>query len=121
MNSTRSFMRLWLGLTVVVLGYAAIDLWMHPWLGQETHFTMRPDFSQIGDLWHWGGRLLKEDAVMLLVANAVIIAGAFTLGVSALMRIGRRLKRAFEPEESVSSPASERIFAATPSVPPPSM
>jgi len=124
MNSTRSFMGLWLGLTVIILGYAAIDLWMHPWLGQETHFSMTPDLTQIGDLWHWGGRLLKEDAVVLLIANAVIVAGAIAMGFSAVMRIGRRLRRTVgrmvEPMDS-PSPVSERIFSATPSVPPPSM
>lgn len=120
MSSTRSFMRLWLGLTVLVLAYAAIDLWMHPWLAQESHFTMRPDLTQIGDLWHWGGRLLKEDALVLLVGNAVILAGVLALVVSGMARLWRKLRRTDQTAET-EAPASERVFAATPSVPPPAL
>ena len=79
MDSVRSFLAIWALLTGVILGYAVIDLRLHPELYDEKTFSMTPDLSQIGTLPHWGGRLLKERAHGLLVCNAVALAGMMSL------------------------------------------
>jgi hypothetical protein len=94
MDSVRSFVKLWAGFTIVILGYAIIDLRTNPWLYDETKFTMRPDLSQIGDLVHWGGRLLKEQALSLLVGNALVLAGLLTLLLFGIVRLLRRPRSA---------------------------
>ena len=94
MASVRSFVRLWMASVAVILAYAYVDLRLHPWLEQETHFSMTPDFSQLPDLLHWGGRLLKEHAFVLLLGNAVVLGGLIALGVTSMTRLWQR-KRTF--------------------------
>ncbi len=106
MDSVRSFVKLWAGFAIAILTYAFFDLRLNPWLHEEHAFTMRPDLNQIGDLVHWGGRLLKEDAVVLLVSNALVLSGLIALGVHAVVRLFRRGRPSEEqpvvPEERVS-------------------
>jgi hypothetical protein len=100
----------------VILSYAVLDLRANPWLYDETKFTMRPDLSQIGDLVHWGGRLLKENALVLLVGNALVLAGLLTLLLYGVVRLVRR--RAPAPVDI----EAERVAVFGPdrvSVPPP--
>src|SRR5262249_9736369 len=99
MDSVRNFVRLWAGLTIAILGYAVIDLRFNPWLHDETRFTMRPDLNQIGDLVHWGGRLLKENALTLVVGNALVLAGVLTLALYGIVRVLRR--RGQEPTTEI--------------------
>ena len=94
MDSVRSFLQLWLGLSMAILGYAFVDLKLHPWLLDEQNFSMKPDLSRVGELAHWGGRLLRENQVSLLVCNALILGGLLALSAHALMR---RMRRPADP------------------------
>jgi hypothetical protein len=94
MDSVRSFLQLWLGLSAAILGYAFLDLEMHPWLLHEQNFSMKPDLSRAMELVHWGGRLLRENHLSLLIANALILGGLLSLTAHALMR---RMRRPAEP------------------------
>ena len=118
MDSVRSFVRLWAGLAVAILAYATLDLRLNPWLYEEHAFTMRPDLSQLPDLLHWGGRLLKESAFVLLASNALVIAGLLALLVHGVMRLFRRGRSPEEANDEVERisvfPQTERL-----SVPPP--
>jgi hypothetical protein len=103
MDSVRSFVRLWAGLTVIILAYAFLDLRMHPWLLDESNFTMRPDLTRVGDLAHWGGRLLRENALSLLVGNALVLGGLLAL-------CGRWVTRRIRaPAAAVETAVVERI------------
>jgi hypothetical protein len=98
-DSARGFVALWIIIVGLLLGYAWLDFRMNPWLLRETHFTMTPDLSQLPELWHWGGRLLRHGAAPLLIGNAVVIGGVLTLTVRAIYR---RLRRRAQTEPRVS-------------------
>jgi hypothetical protein len=121
MESTRSFLRLWIVITFAILTYAALDLWLHPSLHQEMHFTMQPDVSQIGDLWHWGGRLLKEGAITLLVANAIVMGGLLALVGRSIARLVARLRGVDDDADDAHTTFADVHGSAigTHSVPPP--
>lgn len=89
-DSVRSFVRLWIVLAVGILAYAWLDLQLHPQLLSETQFTLEPDLSQLGDLRHWGGRLLKHGAVSLLLGNALVLAGVLALTLHGGARLLQR-------------------------------
>ena len=91
-DSAKGFVRLWLALTLVVLVYAWLDLRFTPRLHVETQISMRPDWSQLPDLMHWGGRLLNHRALSLLVGNALVLAGMGALVGHAALRFVRRLR-----------------------------
>jgi hypothetical protein len=91
-DSVRSFVRLWIVLTAVVLAYAWLDLRFHPQLLRETQFSLQPDLSQIPDLKHWGGRLLNHGAVTLLLGNALVLSGLSALVLRALWVLFRRVR-----------------------------
>lgn len=113
-DSARSFVRLWLLLTVLILGYAWVDLRLNPRLLMETQFSMKPDLSQLPDLLHWGGRLLNHRALSLLLGNAVMLAGLAALALHSAWR-GIRSWRKRPPSPRISiAPAP-----APTSVPPP--
>ncbi|MGC4090282.1 MAG: hypothetical protein QM756_20870 [Polyangiaceae bacterium] len=102
MDSARSFVRLWLVLTLAVLLYAWLDLRYTPRLHVETRFSMRPDWEQLPDLMHWGGRLLNHRALSLLIGNAVVLGGMGALLGRGALRLLRRLRqRGDEPPVSV--------------------
>lgn len=93
----------------VLLGYAWLDFQMNPWLQRETHFTMTPDFSQLHELLHWGGRLLRHGALPLLLGNIVVLGGVLALVVHVALR--RLRGQRSEPRISVvpaSVPTSMR-------------
>jgi hypothetical protein len=98
-DSARGFVVLWIVMVGLLLGYAWLDFRMNPWLLRETHFTMTPDFSQLGELWHWGGRLLRHGALPLLVGNIVVVGGVMALVVRAVVRLARRHRT--EPRISI--------------------
>ena len=101
MDSARSFVRLWLLLTTVVLVYAWLDLRMNPRLLMETQFSMRPDWDQLPDLMHWGGRLLNHRALSLLIGNAVVLGGMAALLGRGLIRFVSRLRQREEATISI--------------------
>ena len=93
MHSVRSFLVVWACVSVLILGYAAADLSLHPRLRRETHFSMQPDISRTPELVPWGGRLIKEGHMGLLVANALILGGlgpALTIG--SLVRLSAQAR-----------------------------
>ena len=116
MDSARSLLRTWLLLAAGLLAYSYIDLRLNPWLETETHFSLRPDITQLHDLWHWGGRLLRHGAVSLLVANAIVMAGIAALAIHSAALFIQRLRRSRAQDESRVSV----VPAAPTSVPPPS-
>lgn len=113
-DSARGFVRLWLCLAVLILGYAWLDLRLNPRLLFETQFSMRPDLSQLPDLMHWGGRLLNHGAVSLLVGNAVVLAGMAALVGRSVVRFVQRLR-----SPTLNTRVSIVPAAAPTSVPPP--
>jgi hypothetical protein len=116
-DSTRGLLRLWLLLAVVLLAYSYVDLRLNPWLETETHFSLRPDITQLHDLWHWGGRLLRHGAVSLLLANAVVMAGIAALAIHSVALFVQRRRAASHEQARVSV-----VPGAPPtSVPPPSI
>jgi hypothetical protein len=107
----------WAGFTVATVAYAYVDLAFTPGLHVESGFSVTLDVARISELWHWGGRLVREGAFVLLVCNAVLLGGLLAL-VSLWIAEGvqhlRRLLRA--------SPSAERpppAAVAFGSVPPP--
>ena len=62
-DSVSSFLKAWLAATLLIVGYAWVDLRFNPHLSYETSFTMTPDVTRLADLWDWGGRLLHHGAV----------------------------------------------------------
>jgi hypothetical protein len=79
-------------ITLLILGYAWVDLELHPALLAEEQISMKPDWSQLPDLMHWGGRLLRHGAAPLLLGNAVVLGGMAALVGRALTRWVRRLR-----------------------------
>ena len=106
-------MLLWAALTAAVLGYALVDLWLSPGLWSETHFSMEPDFSQIWEVRHWGGRLVREGAWALLVPNAIVLGG---VGALLMHGIARFIARRRRPQEETQRESI--VPASIPSVPP---
>jgi hypothetical protein len=101
-DSAKGFVRLWLALTVAVLAYAWLDLRFTPRLQVETQLSMRPDWSQLPDLMHWGGRLLNHRALSLLLGNALALGGMGALFGYGALRFVRRLRRhTAEPHVSI--------------------
>jgi len=87
----RSFARLWLLFTLLTLAYAACDLALNPWLRFEVGFSMKPDFTRLPELMHWGGRLYMNGAWWLLVCNAVLLGGMGALLALTLWAVYRTL------------------------------
>lgn len=100
-DSAKSFVRLWALLTVVVLAYAWLDLRLNPRLLRETQFSMRPDWEQLPDLMHWGGRLLNHQALSLLIGNALVLGGMAALIGRGLIRMIGRLRQRDEAAVSI--------------------
>src|SRR5258706_3553479 len=107
--SGRVFVLLWAALAAVVIGYALLDLHLSPSLWAEHHFSMQPDLTQIWEVRHWGGRMVREGAWALLVPNALGIGGLCALCIHG---IGRWLKNGRKPSKR---PA--RVSAGPASIP----
>jgi hypothetical protein len=114
--SVRSLLLLWVCTSLATLGYAYVDLQVTPGLVQEKGFSIDLDLSRVGELWHWGGRLLNEGAMGLLVFNAIIVGGFLALIALWVGQLLRRVLPANEPQ-----PASTKVTTtvAFGSVPPP--
>src|SRR6476620_7935276 len=115
--SVRSLLLLWVCTSVATLGYAYVDLQVTPGLVQERGFSIDLDLSRVGELWHWGGRLLNEGAMGLLIFNAIIVGGFLAL---IALWVGELPRRALQPR-SDSQPAASKVTTtvAFGSVPPP--
>jgi hypothetical protein len=115
--SVRSLLLLWVCASLATLGYAYVDLRVTPGLVQERGYSIDLDLARIGELWHWGGRLLNEGAIGLLVVNSVIVGGFLALLV---LWIAQVLRRVLQPrDEAEAAPNSVTTSVAFGSVPPP--
>jgi hypothetical protein len=112
-DSVRGFFRIWIVLAILLLGYSYVDLRLNPWLHHESYFSMRPDWTRLPDLAHWGGRLLRHGAVSLLFANALLISAFAALLIQSCIRLFVRLRRNHRESKNRVS-----IVSAPTSVPP---
>jgi hypothetical protein len=115
--SLRSLLFVWVSTSLATLGYAYADLSLTPGLHQERGFSIHIDVERIGELWHWGGRLLNEGAIGLLVLNAIMVGGLLALIMLWLGQLLSRLVAARRDESVVDAAASTSV--AYGSVPPP--
>ena len=116
-ESVSSFLKAWLAATLLIVGYAWVDLRFNPHLAFETSFTLTPDITRLPDLWDWGGRLLHHGAVGLLVLNAIALGGIAALVVRGALTLIRRISHA---HSDADSPRVSIVPASVPtSVPPP--
>lgn len=113
-DSVSSFLKAWLAATLVIVGYAWVDLRIHPHLAYETGFTLTPDITRLSDLWDWGGRLLHHGAVGLLLLNAIALGGIVAIVARGALSIARRLRTPLEAPRVSIVPGSVPT-----SVPPP--
>lgn len=117
MFSLRSLLSVWVTSSLATLGYAYADLSLTPGLHQERGFSIHVDFSRIGELWHWGGRLLNEGAIGLLVLNAIMVGGLLAL---FMLWVGQLLNRVLPGRREASrGDATASTSVAFGSVPPP--
>ena len=114
MFSVRLLLLLWVCTSLATLGYAYVDLRVTPGLLQERGFSIELDFTRVGELWHWGGRLLNEGAFGLLVFNAIIVGGFLSLIALWIAELARRILQSRN-----GSPASSSTTVAFGSIPPP--
>lgn len=113
-DSVSSFLKAWLAATLLIIGYAWLDLRFNPHLSYETSFTLTPDVARLSDLWDWGGRLLHHGAVGLLALNAIALGGITAIVVKGALGAVRRLRAPLDAPRVSIVPASVPT-----SVPPP--
>lgn len=103
MFSARWFVLLWAALTAAVIGYALLDLQLTPSLREtgELQFSMQPDLREMHQMWHWGGRLVREGHWQLLIPNALALGGLGALTLHGLARFIAR--RRSEPADEAQS------------------
>lgn len=83
MTSLPTFLLFWLAATLGILGYAVWDV---PNVAHETAgFSVNLDWSRVGEIRHWGGRLINSDATALLLLNAACTGGMIALGIVWIM------------------------------------
>lgn len=117
MFSVRSLLSVWVSSSLATLGYAYADLSLTPGLHQERGFSIHVDISRVGELWHWGGRLLNEGAIELLVLNAIMVGGFLAL---LMLWVGQLLNRVLAGRrEALSEDATASNSVAFGSIPPP--
>lgn len=116
MFSVRSLLLVWVSSTVATLGYAYADLSLTPGLQQERGFAIHIDVERVGELWHWGGRLLNEGAIGLLVFNAITVGGLLSLLV---LWLGQIVKKLVESRRASSAEPPVSTTVAFGSIPPP--
>jgi len=115
--SVRSLLLVWVSSSLATLGYAYADLSLTPGLHEERGFSIHIDVARIGELWHWGGRLLNEGAIGLLVLNAIAVGGFLAL---LMLWLGQLLRKALPGRrgaDSTEPPAANSV--AFGSIPPP--
>jgi hypothetical protein len=119
--SVRSLLVVWVSASLATLGYAYADLSLTPGLHQERGFSIHIDITRIGELWHWGGRLLNEGAIGLLVLNAIMVGGILALLVLWLGQLLQGMLQKAVPAPPAARPAdgSAASSVAFGSVPPP--
>jgi hypothetical protein len=115
--SLRSLLLVWVSSSLATLGYAYADLNLTPGLHQEHGFSISIDIARAGELWHWGGRLLNEGAMELLILNAILVGGFIALLVLWLGQLAQRLRGAREQRSAPETAVSTSV--ALGSVPPP--
>jgi hypothetical protein len=115
--SLRSLLFVWVSSSLATLGYAYADLSLTPGLHQERGFSIHIDVARIGELWHWGGRLLNEGAIGLLVLNAIVVGGFLALLMLWLGQLLSRVLAGRREAAAVESGASTSV--AYGSIPPP--
>lgn len=121
MFSVRSLLVVWVSSSLATLGYAYADLSLTPGLHQERGFSIHIDFARIGELWHWGGRLLNEGAIGLLVLNAIMVGGILAL---LMLWLGQLLQAVLQKavpaqQEAARADGATASTVAFGSVPPP--
>ena len=116
MFSVRSLLVVWVSSSLATLGYAYADLSLTPGLHQERGFSVHIDIARIGELWHWGGRLLNEGAIGLLVLNAIMVGGFLAL---LMLWLGQLWNRFLGDKRSTSAEGATSTSVAFGSVPPP--
>lgn len=116
MLSLRSLLLTWAGFSLATVAYAYLDLAFTPELRGESGFSLTLDVTRIGELWHWGGRLLREGAVVLLICNAVVVGGILALLTLWLLE-GVQHVRQLRGSRARRPPAGAAV--ALGSVPPP--
>lgn len=117
MLSFRSLLMAWAGFTLATVAYAYVDLAFTPGLHVESGFSVTLDVARIGELWHWGGRLVREGAFVLLVCNAVLVGGLLALVTLTLAESIQHLRRHLRASQSREHPPPNVV--AFGSVPPP--
>jgi hypothetical protein len=114
--SLRSLLSVWVTSSLATLGYAYADLSLTPGLHQERGFSIHIDLARVGELWHWGGRLLNEGAIGLLVLNAIMVGGFLAL---LMLWLGQLLTRIVGGRRGAAPDATAPATVAYGSVPPP--
>jgi len=114
--SVRSLLVVWVSSSLATLGYAYADLSLTPGLHQERGFSVHIDIARIGELWHWGGRLLNEGAISLLVLNAIMVGGFLAL---LMLWLGQLYSRFLGAKASPPAESATSTSVAFGSVPPP--
>lgn len=120
MFSLRSLLLVWVSSSLATLGYAYVDLSLTPGLHQERGFSIQIDIERVSELWHWGGRLLNDGAISLLIFNAIAVGGFLALIVLWLAQLAMRLwqvRRDASTTTVAEAPNSTNV--AFGSVPPP--
>jgi len=115
--SVRSLLVVWMSLSLATLGYAYADLSLTPGLHHERGFSVHIDVERVGELWHWGGRLLNEGAIGLLVFNAITVSGFLALLMLWVGQLAQRLLDSRRERLKAGAPVSTTV--AFGSVPPP--
>ena len=113
-DSVSNFLKAWLAATLLIVGYAWVDLRFNPHLYYETSYTLTPDVTRLSDLWDWGGRLLHHGAVGLLVLNAIALGGITAIVARGAIALVHRLRAPSDQPRVSIVPASVPT-----SVPPP--
>lgn len=116
MFSVRSLLLVWVSSSLATLGYAYADLSLTPGLHQERGFSIHIDITRIGELWHWGGRLLNEGAMGLLVLNSLMVGGLLAL---LMLWVGQLLQKALPARRAASAEKPASTAVAFGSIPPP--
>ena len=116
MFSVRSLLVVWMSSSLAILGYAYADLRLTPELHQERGFSIHIDIERVEELWHWGGRLLNEGAIGLLVFNAIMVGGFLAL---MMLWVGQLAQNALTARRERRAPPSVSTTVAFGSVPPP--
>jgi hypothetical protein len=99
---------------LATLGYAYADLNLTPGLHQERGYSIHIDIERVGELWHWGGRLLNDGAIGLLVLNAIAVGGLLSLLMLWVAQLAVRLLAGRRARTPVEPAATTVAFGSAP-------